>query len=56
MGLYTLTFFGFMPIGALLAGGLAEWAGEPTAVALGALVSLVTALALWGWVPALRRL
>jgi MFS family permease len=56
MGLYALTFFGIMPIGALLAGSVAAWAGEPAAVALGALVSLVTALALWVWVPALRRL
>ena len=56
MGLYALTFFGIMPLGALLAGSVAAWGGEPTAVALGALVSLVTALALWIWVPALRRL
>src|SRR5262249_22259753 len=56
MGLYALTFFGFMPIGALLAGGAAEWLGEPLTVALGALVSLVTAIALWMGVPGLRRL
>ena len=56
MGLYTLTFFGFMPIGALLAGGLAEWVGEPATVAFGALVSLLAAGALWVWMPALHRL
>ena len=56
MGLYALSFFGFMPIGALLAGGAAAWLGEPATVALGALVSLATALALWTWVPSLRRL
>lgn len=56
MSLYGLTFFGLMPIGAIMAGSAAEWLGEPATVALGALVALGTALALWTWVPSLRRL
>jgi len=56
MSLYSLTFLGFMPLGALLAGTLAEVAGEPTAVALGALVSLAVAVGLWWRMPGLRRL
>ncbi len=56
MGLYTLTFLGFMPAGALLAGALAEGVGEPIAVALGAFVSLAMAAFLWLRMPRLRRL
>jgi len=29
MGVYTLVFFGSMPIGSLLAGSAAQWIGEP---------------------------
>jgi MFS family permease len=56
MSLYGLTFLGFMPLGALFAGAVAEVAGEPAAVALGALLSLATATALWFRMPALRAL
>jgi MFS family permease len=55
MSIYTLTFFGFMPIGALLAGSVAERVGEPLTVFLGALIVLVCAGVVYLRVPALRR-
>jgi predicted MFS family arabinose efflux permease len=56
MSLYALTFLGFMPLGALMAGTVAELASEPVAVALGALVSLACAAVVYVRVPRLRRL
>lgn len=56
MSLYALTFLGFMPLGALIAGAVAEVAGAPTAVGAGALVSLGVAVVLWLRVPSLRAL
>jgi MFS family permease len=56
MGVYMLTFFGFMPIGALLAGGAATVVGVPTTVMLGAAATLVCAAVLVVAVPPLRRL
>jgi predicted MFS family arabinose efflux permease len=44
MGIYTLTFFGLMPIGALLAGTLAERLGEPQTIVVGGAVLLGFAL------------
>ncbi len=41
MGIYMLAFFGFMPIGALLAGAAATAVGVPLTVALGAAGFLV---------------
>jgi predicted MFS family arabinose efflux permease len=55
MGIYTLIFFGFMPIGALIAGALASRIGEPLTVAAGALVTLVSAAAIAVIVPGLRK-
>ena len=56
MSVFTLSFFGMMPVGALLAGALAEGTTEPIAVALGALVVLAFATFLWLRVPQIRRL
>jgi MFS family permease len=56
MSLYALTFLGFMPVGALVAGGAAELIGEPAAVACGGLVSLVCAAVLYVRAPRLRTL
>jgi MFS family permease len=53
---YTLSFFGLMPLGALLAGVVAEVIGEPLTVILSALISLSFALFLWLRVPSLRRM
>ena len=51
MSVFTLSFFGMMPVGALLAGALAEVTTEPVTVALGALVVLAFAAFLWLRVP-----
>jgi MFS family permease len=56
VSIYTLGFFGLMPLGALLAGWAAEWIGEPNTVALSALISLGFAGWLWLRVPQLRAL
>lgn len=56
MGIYMLSFSGFMPIGALLAGGAAMVLGAPLTVALGALGMLACATAIAFAVPSLRRL
>ncbi|MBI1876756.1 MAG: MFS transporter [Chloroflexi bacterium] len=56
VSLYTLGFFGLMPLGALLAGWAAELIGEPNTIALSALISLGFAGWLWLRVPQLRAL
>jgi predicted MFS family arabinose efflux permease len=56
VSIYTLGFFGLMPLGALLAGWAAEVIGEPYTVTLSALVSLGFAMWLWLRVPQLRAL
>ena len=56
MSIYTLGFFGMFPLGALLSGTVAEVIGEPTTVALGALVAIAFGGVLWLYVPQLRAL
>jgi predicted MFS family arabinose efflux permease len=56
MSIYTLGLFGTFPLGALLAGTVAEAIGEPTTVALGALVTIGFGGVLWLYVPQLRAL
>jgi MFS family permease len=56
MGLYGLTFFGLMPIGALWIGTAAEHLGEPAAVVIGAAFSLAVAALVYARVPGVRRL
>jgi MFS family permease len=56
MSLYTLIFFGFFPIGSLVAGSFAEHFGSPLTVVLGALVCLIVAGLTWVFVPDLRAL
>jgi MFS family permease len=56
MGLYGLTFFGLMPIGALWIGTAAEHLGESAAVVIGAAVSLAVAALVYARVPGVRRL
>ena len=56
MSIYTLVFFGMFPLGALLSGTVAEVIGEPTTVALGALVTIAFGGVLWLYVPQLRAL
>jgi MFS family permease len=55
MGIYTLTFFGIMPIGSFLAGEAAERLGTPVTVMIGALILLATAVFIWVREPGLRE-
>ena len=56
MGIYTLTFFGVMPVGALMAGGAATALGAPLTIAISAVCFLACAAAIAAAVPAIRRL
>jgi MFS family permease len=56
MGIYTLTFFGFMPIGSLINGALAERFGEPNTIFINGLVLIGFASLMWILAPGLRRL
>ncbi len=56
MGVYSLVFFGSMPIGALVAGAIAQQTNEQLAVVLGASVLLVSAVLLWVFIPRMRRM
>lgn len=56
MSIYSLVFFGFMPIGALLIGWVAHGIGEPLAIIVNALLTLGYVMALWIFMPKLRRL
>lgn len=56
MSLYTLTFFGLMPLGALLAGTLAEHLGEPLAIGADGVLLLVVIGVLWRRFAPLRAL
>lgn len=55
MSVYTLSFFGFMPIGSLAAGAMAAGYGEPATGVLGSVVMLAFALLIYLFVPRLRR-
>ena len=55
MGVYTLVFFGSMPIGSLIAGSAAQWIGEPLTVMLGAGMLMVLAILAWFYLPDIRR-
>jgi predicted MFS family arabinose efflux permease len=56
MGIYTLVFFGMIPIGSLLAGIAAAELGVPATAAIWAVLQLVVASLLWFRWPGLRRL
>ena len=55
MGVYTLIFFGLLPLGALGMGFAAEHLGSPTAVLIGAGAMMAAAAALAVYMPHLRR-
>jgi len=55
VSIYTLTFFGLMPVGALVAGALADRVGAPLTVQIGALIALLAAVGVYWRVPQLRR-
>lgn len=56
MGIYSISFFGFMPLGALLIGAFAEHLGEPMAIIINAVVLLLFATLIFFLVPKLRTL
>lgn len=56
MGLYSLTFFGTGPLGALLAGSMADAAGEPLTIVFGAFITLLFAAYFFIRLPQLRAL
>ncbi len=55
MSIFTLAFFGLMPIGSLLAGALATRIGEPLTVVAGALLVLVFQALVWLRFPQVRQ-
>jgi MFS family permease len=56
MAIYSLTFFGGMPLGALWAGALAQVIGSPLTVLVSAAVTLACAGLFWVAAPRLRAL
>jgi MFS family permease len=56
MSLYTLVFFGGMPLGSLLMGHLASALGEPAAVSISGVLMLAVACFYWLRVPELREM
>jgi MFS family permease len=56
MGIYTLTFFGLMPVGSLLNGALATRIGAPGTVLINGVVMLLFAALVWLRAPSLRTL
>jgi predicted MFS family arabinose efflux permease len=55
MGIYTLVFFGSMPLGALFAGIVADRLGEPLTVMISSGFLLICAVLTWVFIPAIRR-
>ena len=56
MSIYSLTFFGFMPLGALWMGFWAEGLGSPITIAMSASLIFVFVILFWFLAPKLRRL
>jgi MFS family permease len=56
MGIYSLVFFGLMPLGALWVGAVAESFGEPAAIFIGSSITLACACLIWVFAPRVRRL
>lgn len=56
MSIFSLTFFGFMPIGSLITGQLAEYTSPPVALIFSGVTLLLFALGLWLFIPRLRAL
>ena len=56
MGVYSFSFFGFMPIGALWIGMLAEHFGSPTAILINSLILFIFVGVVWFYVPKLRKI
>ncbi len=56
MSVYTLIFFGGMPLGALVAGLMADRIGAPTTVLINACVVLLVSTLIWLRLPYIRQL
>ncbi len=56
MGIYTLTFFGLLPIGSLLMGTLAEHFGESEAILVSSVVTFVIAVLIFLLAPSIKKL
>lgn len=54
MSIYSLTFFGFVPIGALWVGLMAEKLGAPAALIVNSIILFIFTLVIWIFVPRLR--
>ncbi|MGE5681674.1 MAG: MFS transporter [Bacillota bacterium] len=55
MGIYSISFFGFMPIGALIIGTFAEHMGEPTAIMVNSAILVLLTIGLFLLVPGLKK-
>jgi MFS family permease len=55
MSVYTLVFFGSMPLGSLLAGAVADKLTEPVTVMISAGVLLMFAVFAWVFMPGIRK-
>jgi MFS family permease len=55
MSVYTLVFFGSMPLGSLFAGAFAQKFNEPITVVLGAGVLMAMAIVSWIFLPGIRK-
>jgi MFS family permease len=56
MGVYTLTFFGLIPIGSLLMGTMAEHLGEAETILICSIVTLTVSLIVFFFVPSIKKL
>jgi MFS family permease len=56
MGIYSFVFFGMLPFGSLWIGAAASRLGEPSAILIGASITLIYSAALWIFLPRLRAL
>jgi len=56
MSIYSLLFFGLMPLGSLWVGTLADHTSEPITLTIGALITLGCAALVWLFAPRLRAL
>ncbi len=54
MGVYSFSFFGFMPLGALWIGMLAEHFGSPTAILINSVILFIFVGVVWFYTPKLR--
>jgi predicted MFS family arabinose efflux permease len=56
MGIYTLIFFGGMPIGSLLIGAVSSGIGLPMTILIGAIILILFIIAMWIFKPGIRKL